>query len=138
MPSASAGLKTNRRRKLHALKKDVRIMRHGLLLSNSTFEWFDDNADFFAVTCCDLRCTLLGMSVDLAGKRYDQYSLTHFLRFVYFTHAVHAAVRDAGATVFPDGSGVTIRGWTVQTVKAPILSTSLSLVRHVDHPCFNS
>ncbi|KAL0048686.1 hypothetical protein WJX82_008662 [Trebouxia sp. C0006] len=32
-----------------------------------------------------------------------------------------AAVRDAGGTVVPDGSGVTIRGWTVQTVKAPIL-----------------
>lgn len=78
------------------------------------------------------------MSVDLAGKRYDHYSLTHFLRFVRQTYAVHAAVRDAGGTVVPDGSGVTIRGWTVQTMKAPILSTSLSLVRHVDHPCFNS
>ncbi len=75
------------------------------------------------------------MSVDLAGKRYDHYSLTHFVRQTY---AVHAAVRDAKSTVVPDGSGVTIRGWTVQTVKAPILSTSLSLVRHVDHPCFNS
>lgn len=32
-----------------------------------------------------------------------------------------AAVRDAGGTVVPDGSGVTVRGWTVQTVKAPIL-----------------
>jgi hypothetical protein len=78
------------------------------------------------------------MSVDLAGKRYDHYSLTHFLRFVRQTYAVHAAVRDAGGTVVPDGSGVTIRGWTVQTMKAPILSTSLSLVRHVDLPCFNS
>ncbi len=78
------------------------------------------------------------MSVDLAGKRYDHNSFTHFLRFVHQTHAVRAAVRDAGGTVVPDGSGVTIRGWTVQTVKAPILSTSLSLVRHVDHPCFNS
>ena len=78
------------------------------------------------------------MSVDLAGKRSDHYSLTYFLRFVLQTHAVHAAVRDAGGTVVPDGSGVTVRGWTVQTVKAPILSTSLSLVRHVDHPCFKS
>ncbi len=80
------------------------------------------------------------MSVDLAGKRYDHYSLNQFLRFLLFKsdHAVHAAVREAGGSVVPDGSGVTIRGWTVQTVKAPILSTSLSLVRHVDPSCCNS
>lgn len=40
-----------------------------------------------------------------------------------------AAVRDAGGTVLPDGRGISIRGWSIQATKAPILSTFLDLAR---------
>lgn len=48
--ATSAGLKTNRRRKLCALKKDEPAMRHGLL-SSKAFEWLAEYAGLAAVTC---------------------------------------------------------------------------------------
>ena len=72
------------------------------------------------------------MSVDLAGKRSDQLLLLQVL-VCRRCDSVAAALRDAGGSALPDGSGVSVGGWTVQTVKAPILSTLLSLARHVDH-----
>ena len=77
-----------------------------------------------------IRAPSWAMSVDLAGGICDQTVVMGSWR-IDEPDFVLAAVHAAGGSVSPDGNGITVRGWTVQATKAPILSTVLDLARHV-------